>query len=142
MNNKYQNGKIYLIYSKKYPIMYYGSTCKTIQERLNKHEDDYKRFLNGKKECITSYNIIELGNYDILLVEEYPCNSKKELEAREAHYIRNNFHLCVNKRIAGRTYKEWYDDNREKMRKYHREDYKDNKEEILTRQKEKVSCPL
>jgi hypothetical protein len=103
MDNKYQNGKIYLIYSKDYPLIYYGSTCKTIKERLNKHEDDYKRFLNGKYDGITSYNIIELGNYDILLVEEYPCNSKKELDSREGYYIKRDFCLCVTKCIPGRT---------------------------------------
>ena len=43
--------------------------------------------------------------------EDYPCNSKKELDAREGEYQKNND--CVNKRVAGRTKKQHYEDNKE-----------------------------
>ena len=44
MNNKYQNGKIYLIYSKDYPLIYYESTCKNLDGRMERHEQDFKSF--------------------------------------------------------------------------------------------------
>ena len=53
MNNKYQNGKIYLIYSKDYPLMYYGSTVNTLEKRLVGHENDYEMFLKGKGHYVT-----------------------------------------------------------------------------------------
>ena len=34
-------------------------------------------------------------NEEIELVENYPCNSKEELEKKEGEYIKNN--ECVNK---------------------------------------------
>jgi hypothetical protein len=38
------------------------------------------------------------------------------LNAREGHYIKNI--MCVNKNIAGRTQKEYRDDNKEKLKEY------------------------
>jgi hypothetical protein len=40
----------------------------------------------------------------IELIEDFPCNSKKELHRQEGVYIRNND--CVNKCIAGRPKEE------------------------------------
>ena len=42
-----------------------------------------------------------MENCKIELVENYACNSKEELNAREGFYIQNN--ECVNKLVAGRT---------------------------------------
>ena len=39
------------------------------------------------------------------LVEIFPCETKAELRKREKFYQLNN--LCVNKNVAGQTYKEW-----------------------------------
>ena len=47
---------------------------------------------------------------------------------REGYYIKNND--CVNKNIAGRTIKEWYEDNKEKLLKQQKQYYVDNKEKI------------
>ena len=45
-----------------------------------------------------------MENCKIELVENYPCNSKEELTAREGFYIQSN--ECVNKLVAGRTQRE------------------------------------
>jgi hypothetical protein len=37
-----------------------------------------------------------------------------ELDKREGEHIRNN--NCINKYIAGRTMKEYYEDNKEKIK--------------------------
>ena len=39
--------------------------------------------------------IIDLGDYKIDLIKEYPCNSKRELEAEEFR-IQNETANCVN----------------------------------------------
>jgi hypothetical protein len=62
----------------------------------------------------------------MILIENYPCESKKELEQREAWYIREN--PCVNQCIPGRTGKEWRDENRERLKPYHKE-YRENHRE-------------
>jgi hypothetical protein len=38
---------------------------------------------------------LELDDYDIVLIEDYPCNSKVELHARERYY--SQLLPCVNK---------------------------------------------
>ena len=55
----------------------------------------------------------------IELIEDFPCNSKKELNRREGQHIRNND--CVNKNIAGRTKKEWNLDNKDETNRKRRE---------------------
>ena len=54
-------------------------------------------------------------NCKIELVEEYPCNSKSELEKREHYHIQLN--TCVNKLIAGRSGKEYHIENRKYLLK-------------------------
>ena len=50
----------------------------------------------------------------MILLGEYPCNSKHELEARERHHIENT-PSCVNKQHPGRTNKEYYNEMKEQM---------------------------
>lgn len=96
MSTNYQLGKIYKIIELSTNECYIGSTCEpTLARRLAKHVANYKSYLNGKSGYLTSYKIIANGNYDIILLEKYPCNSKDELHARESHYSRTI--ECVNK---------------------------------------------
>ena len=82
----YNNGKIYMLESKEGNVRYYGSTVETLEERLRKHKVDKKRYEEGKH-YITSFEILEYSDCEISLVEDYSCNSKKELETRERWYI-------------------------------------------------------
>jgi hypothetical protein len=55
---------------------------------------------------VSSYKLFEdygINNIDIILVENYPCNNKYELEAKERWYIENND--SINKNIPTRTKK-------------------------------------
>ena len=79
--------------------VYIGSTIQTLKRRLNGHKTDYNRYLKNKFRCISVFDIIKLGNYEIVLIEDYKCNSKKELEKREGYYIETM--NCINKRVAG-----------------------------------------
>lgn len=125
--NKYQRGKIYQIVSNVTNDVYYGSTCEpTLARRLSQHRSDYEQHKKGNKHYVTSFKILETGDYDILLVESFPCDSKDELTAREGYYIRNN--VCVNKCIPNRTRKEYRNDNIDRIRKemaIYRENNKD-----------------
>lgn len=123
MSNKYKNGKIYKIVDNTNDNVYYGSTIETLKNRLKKHQYTKRKYVCSSK------SIIDNNNYDIILVEDYPCNSKQELELRERYFIEN--YECINKAIPGRTNKEYYYDNIDKSKQY----YQDNKEYINNRQK-------
>ena len=103
----YQNGKIYMIESVSNNCVYYGSTIQSLSRRLGKHRSDIK---NNPNKNITSKEVLKYSDARILLVENFPCNSKTELEAKEAVYIRNND--CVNKNIPQRTETQYYEDNK------------------------------
>ena len=121
----YQYAKIYKIVDNTNGNIYIGSSCEPIlSRRLAQHKSDYKRYLKGNHNFITSFEIIKNGNYEIVLIESYPCNSKDELHSREKFYIENN--KCVNKFIPNRTGKKWYEENKE-----HKQAYDKQKQEKL-----------
>ena len=121
-------GKVYKLTG--YGLTYYGSTNSTLSTRKSHHKNCYKRFLDGKDRRNTALDIIEKGNNWIIeLVEE--VEDSEQLLKREGFYIKNN--NCVNKRIAGRTKKEYYEDNEEKMKVYKSQWAKDNRESIKTK---------
>ena len=103
----------------------------------------------------------ELGkeNFYIELFEIYNCNTKEELNRREGEIIREIGTL--NKIIAGRTPREYYNDhknekreyekkymsipeNREKrneyQKQYKRDNYEKNREHLLKYRIEDVTC--
>jgi hypothetical protein len=132
----YSKGKIYKIISSECDDVYYGSTVKSLNQRLNLHLQNYKTYLKGERRYMTSFEIIDKSNYEIVLVENYPCNSKEELELREAEYIKNN--QCVNKYIPCRTQNEWRKDNHQKTLGYKKKWRETNREKI----NEKISCEI
>jgi hypothetical protein len=109
---KFENGKIYkIIYLKDINKIYIGSTCTSLTRRFNIHKSDAKKHINKNV-----YNFPKFfynngyDNFKIELIENYPCNSKKELEQREydimIEYKNNNFEL-LNTIING-----MYDENK------------------------------
>jgi hypothetical protein len=126
----YQKGKIYRIISPSKNLVYYGSTIETLSSRLSKHIYDYKRN-NGQK---SAFVVLKCEDYKIELVEEYPCNNRQQLEKKEGEYIKAN--ECVNICIAGRTKKEWGQDNRERLNEKGRKYKEEHKEEL--KQKDKI----
>lgn len=129
---RYQRGKIYKIVGSG--MRYYGSTILTLNKRLQIHEAHYKLWLKGKAAYCKSYDIIAKGDYEIKLVRLYPCNNKPELDRKEGRYILKN--ECINKNVAGRTIKEYRQDNKEKIKEYNKEYRQINKEKIKEYQKE------
>lgn len=134
----YQNGKIYSIRSHSRPdLVYVGSTIQPLSVRLGGHKKPSNQS--------TSKQIIVLGDSYIELIENYSCNSREELDRREGEVIRSMD--CVNKRIAGRTQKEYYQDNAdtiiERCNQYNKVNadkikqyYQDNADKVLQQQKQ------
>jgi len=104
----YQNGKIYTIRCRSDEnLIYVGSTTQKLTQRLAKHRSSCKR---GVGCSIYKYIVNDdWSEWYIELYEMYPCNSKKELERREGQVIREIG--TINKNIAGRTKKEYYEMN-------------------------------
>ena len=144
---KYQKSKIYKIVDNGYQSCYYGSTTQSLCNRMSRHRQNYNSFKNGKFNKISVFNIFDdygLENCKIELVENYPCNNKEELRKKEGEYIKNND--CVNKCVAGRTEKEWYNDNKEskinqvkKYRETHKNQISQNKKDYYQKNKEIIS---
>ena len=121
MPKDYSKGKIYIIRSYQTDLVYIGSTVQTLSERMRDHRK--------KKNSTTSKDLV--FNYDdcyIELIENYPCMSKDELETREGQVQREYIakQLAVNKRIAGRSIKEWREDNKEHLKEMKHLDYLKN----------------
>ena len=133
MENKYVNGKIYKIVDNTNGNIYVGSTIEKLKERLRKHKVKYKLYLQGKPTYTSSFKILENNDYHIELLEDYPCNSKKELETKEREHIENI--VCVNKIIPTRTKKEWEEENKEKIKEERKKYYEENKEKLKEGQK-------
>ena len=127
----YSYGKIYKIWTDNSDDVYIGSTVETVSMRMAKHRARYKRFLKTGKGYYTSFIILEQGNIHYKLIEKYPCENRQQLHKREGHWQKKM--TCVNDKTAGRTYKEYYLDNKLKI-------LKKNKEKILKRINEKNIC--
>jgi group I intron endonuclease len=82
----YLNGKIYIIQNTKNEKVYIGSTTQLLKYRFSNHLRDV--FINKKQYSLTKpINTLGAENFSIELLEEYPCNSKKELENIEEYWI-------------------------------------------------------
>lgn len=91
----YSNSKIYKIECGIAGLVYIGSTTSTLAKRLAQHESHFRSFhLNNKGSYRSSYIILEYEDYNIELLEKFPCNNKLELLEREAYYT--NIIDCVN----------------------------------------------
>ena len=87
---KYENGKIYALISKQNNLCYVGHTVETLRSRLSKHLTDFKGFmgeLNAYRNYRGSFDILIQDDYEMILLQNYPCCSKKELEKQEAKWI-------------------------------------------------------
>lgn len=131
----YQTSKIYKIWSPSHPDdIYIGSTIQSLSKRMVGHRTKYKQYKNGKNNYITSFKILEYGDAKIELIEDFKCQRREELTAREGYYIRTLD--CINKNVAGRTMKGWYEDNKTTVLERHKQYREDNKEKIAQYQKQ------
>jgi len=121
----YQSAKIYKLVSSSTDKIYIGSTINTLGKRLYQH----------KHKSNTSSSRLLGQNIDIVLIENYPCNCRNELELRERYWIQNTKN-AINKRLPTRTFKEWYNDNIEIQREKNREYRNINKDDINRKKRE------
>jgi len=146
----YQNSKIYKIICNITGQIYIGSTTKKyLSMRLAGHVGAYKNWLKGETTYVTSFKIIENDDYDIILIENYPCNSKDELHARERYWTSQID--CINKVKNQGLYNElgkveydkhYYETNKDKIleaTKQYRENNIDKIKQYREATKDKMS---
>ncbi len=131
----YSKGKIYTIRNiNDNNKIYVGSTIQPLSVRLGTHKKDSKK---EERKNIKLYIEVngDWSNWYIELYENYPCSCKNELCKREGEIIRLIGNL--NKVINGRTYKEYYEDNKNELLEKQKKYYEDNKDVIKEKNKEK-----
>ena len=129
-------GIIYKIECNETGEVYYGSTTQSLNRRMILHKSKCKcwKETNGR-DYVTSFQIIERGNYSYSLIETVECEDRRQLEARERFYIENN--ECVNKIVVGRTHQEslkaYRDTHKEEIKAY----YEANKDHFKEYQRQR-----
>ena len=95
IDERYSKGKIYVIKNKNdNSKIYVGSTIETLSTRKSKHKYDSK---NYKNRCNLYKYITDWNDWEMMLHEAFPCNSKKDLERRE-YQIMAEFGEVLNKK--------------------------------------------
>ena len=111
----YQNGKVYKMVAGG--MTYVGSTTTTLAQRKATHKVKWKRWKVGTGHQVTSFDLFETGEpVDIVLLEDVPCERREQLHARERHWIETLD--CVNRRVPGRTAKEYREVNQDKIKEW------------------------
>jgi len=144
----YSKGKIYIIRSYQTDKVYIGSTTQTLAQRLGKHRRALKLYNKGEKSgYITSCEILQYDDHYIELIKNFPCDCREELQKKEGKYIRKykKKGRCVNRCIAGRTKKQYNDDNKniikakaKQYREKHKEKHNEMKKQYHKKNKEKI----
>jgi hypothetical protein len=131
----YQNGKIYKIISDATGLQYIGSTTVGLSQRMSGHRSTYRQYHDGNKDKYTTA-IFVLQNEDakIVLIEDYPCDRREELLAREAYYIETN--ICVNKNLPFVDMP--IEDYRKKYRDEHIDDIREKAKIYYLEKREKI----
>ena len=128
----YQNSKVYKIINEKNEIIYIGSTAQKLCQRYQTH--------NHKS-----------PNHKIILIENYPCNSREELCMREYNKKYHEKYKENNKEYIQQYQKNNYENNKEKIKEHYENNKKEikqtrkkyrenNRKEINKKQNEKVKC--
>jgi len=95
----YSKVKIYKIVCNITGEQYFGSTTQSLAQRLSTHRGEFKKKIKCK-----SSQIIERGDYQIVLCEECACETREQLMRIERKWIEEN--NCINKCMPIRTIDE------------------------------------
>jgi hypothetical protein len=130
---KYENAVVYKLCCKDASITdeYIGSTC-----NKHKRKQEHKNCCNNENRKAYNrlvYQFIRANggfiNWDMIILEEYSCESKVQLEMKEREYI-ERLRPTLNKQIPTRTSQEYYQEHREDIKEYKKRHYQENIEDI------------
>ena len=133
----YSLSKIYKLVSNKTSDIYIGSCLMRLSTRLSCHKQK-------DNTCVSKKLFIDNAIITIVLIENFPCNTKNELKARELFHITTNNCININKPFVceipfgdrkeyDKIYnKEYYTNHKQEAKKY----YQDNVEQVKEQVKE------
>ena len=131
----YQNTIIYKLINYDCPEnVYVGSTTNWVKRKQLHKCNAINSICNYKKYVI----IRETGGWEswnMVKICDFPCNNRREAEQEEDRHmleLKANMNTCR----AYRTKKQYYEDNRDKLKEDKKQYYKDNKEKHNERTKE------
>ena len=104
----YSQGKIYKLECLETGKIYIGSTIQALSKRKGGHKAAFKSWKKGRPDYSSACKIIQRGTWDIFLIENYPCETKEELHAREGYWIRKTKEQNVNIQQMGMKRDEIY----------------------------------
>jgi hypothetical protein len=111
--------------------LYVGSTTNFVK-RKNAHKSNCNN-INSKEYNYYVYEFIRNNggwiNFNMVIVEKYPCNDKMEACKKERYWI-ETLNATLNKIIPSRIRKEYYEDNKLTIQEQKQNYYKDNKSKI------------
>ena len=93
-SKKYDNGKIYKLWSLQTNEIYVGSTVQPLHKRLYEHRSRARK-TPCERSIYQEMNSLGMDSFNIELIEDYPCKSLNELHRREGHGIRE-LHATLN----------------------------------------------
>ena len=140
MAKSYNKAKIYIIRNTVDDDTYVGSTVARLSKRMSKHREDMRQ--ETRKSRLYE-KMRELGSdkFCIELLEECPVDNIEQLRKKEGEYIRQQGTL--NMSIAGRSKKEWIEENIDERKEFLTNYYRNNPEKFKQYQennKQKVAC--
>jgi hypothetical protein len=117
---------------------YIGKTECSLRQRLAKHKNHHKRYLDGKFHFISCFKLFDQGDVNIMYLER--DIEDDEVNDRETYWIKNS-KKCVNMRASWATKKERVDtfNGTDKRKEYMKQYAERNKEAVrLAKQKYKA----
>jgi hypothetical protein len=110
-------------------MVYIGSTINELSKRLKAHKKSLKDYKSGKKNYMTSFQLIQQSWFEITLVEDLGFCSKQFMLDKEAYYINYYKNLsddylvvnkmnpnCIDKKKISERKKLYYEINKDKIR--------------------------
>ena len=134
----YANGKIYIIRNTVNESTYIGSTTQLLSLRMALHRKATRNPRANKYQIYRTMNELGIDNFFIELIEYFSCNTQEELRRREGELIKQH-KSDLNKYIAGRTWEQYCEDNKEVRRENDR--IRGKSEAVLQKRRErKYEC--
>ena len=128
---KYQHGKIYFISNDIDNLIYVGSTIQPLNIRFSGHKFDAKRYPNSK--LYKHFAKLGVDHFEIILIKNYPCNNKLELEIEEERYK-----IMLNAQLNMIRAHQTVEQRKEQKNEYR----ENNRAKIRLKQKERLFCAI
>ena len=136
-------GRVYKIICSQSNDIYIGSTFNELRVRWQQHKNrycEYKKNPNRSMSIHSFFDNFDIKDFKIILIKEYEVVDRKHLESKEQLWI--NKLKCINTnnsfRINWISRKDYYQDNKEKIKEYDRN--RQNKEAIKMQRAIKITC--